>query len=280
MLIPNFLKKFGDESKENHQWVKALPMIVKQLTTKWKLTLFPPYLEHVSCSYVANCLVDGKTEAVLKIGFPHEEALHEIEGLQLLNGNPTVKLLNYDKNVNAMLLEKCVSGIHLSTLPEAQQDVIICGLLQQIWRTDYDRADFRPLAEMVTQWNSETYQQLQSFPDPNLAKAGCSLKEELIDSTPKQVLLITDLHAGNVLQAQRKNWLIIDIKPYVGDPAYDLTQHALNCLNRLSQTPKKTINQLAKLAEIEPIRLQQWLFARLASECGGIHQHLALKFKL
>ena len=36
-----------------------------------------------------------------------------------------------------------------------------------------------------------------------------------------RVLLVTDLHAGNVLAAEREPWLVIDPKPYVGDPAYE-----------------------------------------------------------
>ncbi|MHB1836702.1 MAG: aminoglycoside phosphotransferase family protein [Solirubrobacteraceae bacterium] len=31
----------------------------------------------------------------------------------------------------------------------------------------------------------------------------------------------TDLHAENVLCSQREPWLVIDPKPYVGDPAYE-----------------------------------------------------------
>jgi streptomycin 6-kinase len=30
-----------------------------------------------------------------------------------------------------------------------------------------------------------------------------------------------DLHAGNVLATQREPWLVIDPKPFIGDPAFD-----------------------------------------------------------
>jgi streptomycin 6-kinase len=39
------------------------------------------------------------------------------------------------------------------------------------------------------------------------------------------VLLCTDLHADNILAALRAPWLVIDPKPYAGDPAYDVRQH-------------------------------------------------------
>ena len=120
---------------------------------------------------------------------------------------------------------------------------------------------------------------MEAFPSPILAKEGCSLKEQLIDSTEHAFLLATDLHVGNVLKAQRKPWLAIDIKPYIGDPTYDLTQHLLNCADRLKNNPKETIIRVANLAGVNSSRLTDWLFARLASENNGINQQLALSLK-
>lgn len=39
------------------------------------------------------------------------------------------------------------------------------------------------------------------------------------------------------LAAQPEPWLVIDPKPYVGDPAYDLLLHMLNCEDRLAAHP-------------------------------------------
>jgi streptomycin 6-kinase len=36
-----------------------------------------------------------------------------------------------------------------------------------------------------------------------------------------------------VLAARRELWLMIDPKPYVGDPTYDVPQHMVNCDARL-----------------------------------------------
>jgi len=279
MYIPDYLTKLGNKHPEHLPWLDSLPKIILKVSRDWNLTLDKPFLEHATCSYVAPCLTGEGKQAVLKIGLPHEEALHEIEGLQVLKGTPTVRLLNFDKVSNAMLLERCIPGVHLASFPERRQDEVICGLLPQIWEASYPKNNFRPLAEMVEQWNKETYEDLDKFPDPILAKEACLLKEELVASTRRQVLLATDLHAGNVLQAQRKDWLVIDIKPYIGDPAYDLTQHLLNCKERLHSDPGQTIHRLAKLSEISVDRLKDWIFARLASENGGRNQALALKIK-
>jgi hypothetical protein len=73
--------------------------------------------------------------------------------------------------------------------------------------------------------------------DPGLAKAGIALLRELPLAAAGQVLLATGLPGDNILAAQREPWLVIDPKPYVGDPACDLLQHMLNGGDRLAAHP-------------------------------------------
>jgi streptomycin 6-kinase len=80
------------------------------------------------------------------------------------------------------------------------------------------------------------------------------------------VVLATDLHAGNLLRAARRAWLVIDPKPFVGDRTYDATQHLLNCRARLAAHPQDTIGRVAELLNLDPARLRLWTFARLAVE--------------
>jgi streptomycin 6-kinase len=80
------------------------------------------------------------------------------------------------------------------------------------------------------------------------------------------VLLCTDLHAGNVLAARREPWLMIDPKPFVGDPAYDPVQHMLNCDQRLAANPGGLAQRMAALLDLDPERVRLWLFARCAQE--------------
>ena len=275
--IPPHLKKLADSTPANRTWINFLPTIIKQLKKEWHLDLGQPFFENASCSYVVPCTANGKEPAVLKIGLPHEEALHEIEGLQLLNGQPTVRLLCFDKTHNAMLLEKCVPGSSLKEEPEPVQDEIIGQLLQELWKADFTGTPFRPLASMVELWNREAQAQLHRFPDAELANKGCRLKEKLIETTTSPALLATDLHAGNVLRAERQTWLVIDIKPYIGDRCYDVTQHLLNCIQRLTAAPKATIKRVSQQAAVDEKRVRGWMFARLASENGGTHQELALR---
>jgi len=73
--------------------------------------------------------------------------------------------------------------------------------------------------------------------DAGLAREGVKMLRDLPASAGSAVLLRTDLHAGNVLAARREPWLVIDPKPFVGDPASDAVQHMLNCEERLARDP-------------------------------------------
>ena len=94
MTLPQYLIQLGQESKQNAAWVNSLPSLIQRIAREWKLQLGTPYLENASCSYVTTCLNEGGEETVFKIGLPHFEALHEIEGLRLLDGQPAARLLN------------------------------------------------------------------------------------------------------------------------------------------------------------------------------------------
>jgi streptomycin 6-kinase len=208
--------------------------------------------------------IDGSS-AVLKIGMPHMEGMHELHGLRFWNGDGMVRLLEADEAMNAMLLERCVPGSPLRSRPENEQDVVIAGLLRRLWR-EPPRGAFRPLGEMLDHWSDETRRGAARWLDAGLVNEGLRLFKELTASTPISVLLVTDLHAGNVLAATREPWLAIDPKPFVGDPAYDATQHLFNCQGRMRADPWGLMRRMAELLEVDYERVRLWTFARAAAE--------------
>ncbi len=213
-------------------------------------------------------LTDG-TPAVLKIGMPHMEGEHESQGLRFWNGDPTVRLLAADDRFGAMLLERCEPGTWLRTLPEKEQDVVLAGLLRPLWRAPVDPHPFRPLSEMTAFWSEEA-------PAGDLAREGVRLFEQLSRATPQDVLLATDLHAGNVLRSQREPWLVIDPKPFIGDPAYDATQHLFNCFETLRADPLGRIRRFADLLGVDGERVRLWMFARAATVASEDWNALAM----
>lgn len=79
-------------------------------------------------------------------------------------------------------------------------------------------------------------------------------------------MLCTDLHAGNVLAGRREPWAVIDPKPYIGDPAYDVIQHLLNCPARLRSNPQGLVRRMSSLTGLDVDRVRLWLFARCVQE--------------
>lgn len=249
ILIPRRLAAACSKTPEGAAWLGGLPNIIGDLQRRWSLALGPPFDgQDVSCAWVATAQRRDGTSAVLKVGMPHMEAEHEIQALRFLGGDPTVLLLAADEEVNAMLIERCEPGTALRLLPEPEQDVVLAQLLRRLWRVPPASQGFRPLPVMLAHWSAETMVQAAHWPDSGLVQEGLRLFEELPRSAHSEALLATDLHAGNVLRAQRKPWLVIDPKPFVGGPAYDATQHLFNCLERLRVDPDGTIRRFRRLA--------------------------------
>jgi len=269
IIIPEWLVTTCSKVPGGSAWLDRLPHAIDDLKQRWSLTLGPQIEEEASCSWVATCTRADGSHAVLKLGLPHMEACHEIDGLLFWNGDPTVFLLENDVDHNAMLLECCEPGITLRKLPEIEQDEVIAQLLLRLWRQPLEDHPFRPLSEMITAWSNESLQQADNWPDRGIAEEGLRVYKELLDSTSDEVLLATDLHAGNVLQAQREEWLVIDPKPFFGDPAYDATQHLLNCKDRLRDDPVGTMGGFSDMLDIDRERVRLWAFARLATQTDG-----------
>jgi streptomycin 6-kinase len=247
-----------------------LPSLLEELTKRWSLRIDAPFDNaHVTCSWVAAVLRADGTPAVLKLAMPHMEGAGEIHGLRFWNGDPTVQLLEADDELGVMLLESCLPGYMLRSEPEEKQDLVIAGLLKRLWRRSASLNGtrvFKHLSELLNDWRQETLDQAQYWPDAGLVREGLQILQALGKPAPADSLLATDLHSGNVLRSQREPWLVIDPKPFIGDPPYDLVQHLHNYEARLQADPRGMVKRLGELAEVDVERLQLWTFARAAAD--------------
>jgi streptomycin 6-kinase len=239
---------------------------VTETAARWNLSLEPPLSgpEGSLSLVVPATRVDG-IPVVLKVAYPHLEANHEADALLFWEGDPTVQLIAQDRDANALVLERCTPGTTLRTLAEWDQDPILAALLLRLWRVPGQDHPFRPLADLAALWTAETEAAEERWPDAKLVTAGLELWRELAVPSPGDPLLATDLHAGNVLRAERKEWLVIDPKPFVGDRTYDATQHFFNC-ERRHHNPLLLIHRLARLLDLDPERLRLWCFARCSAQ--------------
>jgi len=255
------------KTSEGVAWLDRLPETLGGLERRWLLAVGAPFdNEEVSCAWVAPVTRADGSAAVLKVGMPHIEGEHEAQGLRFWNGDPTVRLLEVDDDLGAMLLERCEPGTALRMMRGPEQDCVVAGLLRRLWRMPSAPHPFRPLSALMKYWSDETLADIAHWPDAGLVREGLRLFEQLPRSAPTQVLLATDLHAGNILRSKREPWLVIDPKPFVGDPAYDATQHLFNCDVRLRSNPGEMIRRMGDLLGLDHERIRLWTFARAAAE--------------
>ena len=69
---------------------------------------------------------------------------------------------------------------------------------------------FRHITDLLESWSEQTRAQAQHWPDSGLVSEGLRLLRVLAQPSLTDKLLATDLHAGNVLRAERDPWLVID----------------------------------------------------------------------
>jgi streptomycin 6-kinase len=262
-----------DDYAERLDWLAALPRVVDEIASAWRLELGEPYLPGGQCAWVAPARDRFGRELALKVGWRHREAEHEADALRFWDGDGAVRCYATRQldDTTALLLERCTPGRQLGkALPEPDQDEVIARLLRRLWaRAPADGHPFGSLMDMCEQWAESVEIGLEldgGAVDPGLARAGAGMLRELAATAGRSVLLCTDLHAENVLSARREPWLVIDPKPFVGDPAFDPVQHILNCDRRLADDPAGMANRMADLCEVEAERVRLWLFARCAQE--------------
>jgi streptomycin 6-kinase len=250
------------------QWLRKLPGEIEDIAARWSLRLDVPFEPGGQTAWVAPALSPDHGDAVLKVVWRHMESEDEAAGLRAWDGQGAVRVFTDERlsmTTAALLLERCRPGNMLKQHREEEQDEVVSALLLRLWRTPAELGPFRPLQAMCDYWVDSFERKLAAGTiqvDPALAREGAELFRALPASAEEDVLLCTDLHAENVLAAEREEWLVIDPKPFVGDPTYDALQHLLNCEERLLADPLGLVRRVAGLLDLDAERLRAWLFAR------------------
>jgi streptomycin 6-kinase len=277
--IPRCLAETAAREPGLRDWLPGLPAAVAHFAELWSLRVGEPFQPGGQCAWVAPATDQSGADLVLKVGFgfPGGEERDEAAGLRTWAGNGAVRLhaASDTRSTRALLIERCRPGTQLGwALPEPGQDEVVAALLRQLWSAAPGDHPFRPLADMCDAWAAEFEADYAAASpaeqiDPGLARAGSALLRALPHSAEQTALLCTDLHGGNILAARRAAWLVIDPKPYLGDPAYDVVQHMLNCEERLAADPAGLAGRMAGLAGVDAGRVRAWLFARCVCQSVG-----------
>jgi streptomycin 6-kinase len=134
-----------------------------------------------------------------------------------------VKILDDDATLNALLLERCEPGDHLSTAaPEIALEVLT-ALLPRLW-VDADEP-FVTLREEAASWAEQlplSWERAGRPFETELLDAALDALASFTESQGRQALVHQDLHGDNVLRAAREPCLVIDPKPLVGEREFSL----------------------------------------------------------
>jgi streptomycin 6-kinase len=201
-------------------WLEALPGVVEECRARWSLRLEEPFSDSYVSLVLPAELADGGS-AVLKVQFPHRESEHEADALALWNGGGAVWLLAHDHARNALLLERCLPGTPLTEAGSGEALDVLVSLLPRLWKPA--GSPFRSLAEEARWWADDLQEKWEQAGRPferELLMTALDALHQLPPTQPEQVLLNQDLHADNVLRAQREPWLVIDPKPLAGERAF------------------------------------------------------------
>ena len=219
--LPSRLK-WLEASPEGRDWLRHLPNIIDACLQRWALRLDRPYTQsNVSLVFPATT-ADGLS-AVLKLQFPHSDCAHEAEALRRWSGNGAVQLLDSDATLNALLLERCGPGNHLSAVNPDIALEVLTELLPRLW-VDADEP-FVSLRATAANWAEDLQVSWERAGRPfevGLLDAALEALAILPESQGRQVLVHQDLHGDNVLRAVREPWLAIDPKPLVGEREFSL----------------------------------------------------------
>jgi streptomycin 6-kinase len=263
--LPATFAAYADRSPEMADFLARLPALVHDVLASWDLSVTGSPT-HGFCALVVPVLGPTGEPAVLKVGFPHEEAEHEHLALQHWHGRGAVRLLRADPRRSAMLLER----LHTRDLSDLW-DVDACEVVARLYAQLHVPAppQLRRLSSYAARWAAGLAALPRGAPLPRrLVEQAASLAEGFAgDPATDGTMLHSDLHYANVLAADRSDWLAIDPKPISGDPHHELAPMLWNRWEELAGDVRAGVRRrfhtLVDAAELDEDRARDWVVLRM-----------------
>ena len=269
-LSPDFIARIiAVHGQKGRTWLESLPELQKDIIERWSLSEIQP-IQDLSYNYLVFAVTPENASVVLKLGVPHPELVTEIQSLHAFNGNGTVRILEADPSLGALLLERILPGETLLSIEDDQETTRIATQLMKKYRMPAPPGLEFPTAADWCQ-GFKRYLDIYSDTGPisfNLINMASHLSRELLQSSQEQFLLHGDLHHMNILSGENKNWVAIDPKGVIGEPAFEVGALLLNPVPDLIHWPdlkkiqKQRLMILAEELNIAQERLTAWSYVR------------------
>jgi streptomycin 6-kinase len=242
-----------DEVLEDHGMSTALAARMERLSrevaNEWQLTL-GPRIASGRYSYVAP----AGENAILKVIPPEDvSASQQAEVLQFWHGDGAVRLLRHDARRRALLLERLVPGTEASAASEDEAIAAAIAAGRRIWRPVPRGVTYPTIRDDVERW----------LPDDATFELVPAARRSYVSLTPRHdTVLHADLHHHNIL-LRGTEWVVIDPKPMVGEPEYDIAPFLWNPLGSTS-TRERTVRRISAFADagLDGDRIRTWAIVR------------------
>jgi streptomycin 6-kinase len=229
--------------------VARLERTAMEVAGEWGLAL-GPRITAGRYSYVAPAGPD----AILKvIPIEDDDADHIADALRLWDGHGAVRLLRHDPTRRALLLERVRPGTEASRLPEGEATAVAIDVGRQMWREPPAGHPFRPIAQWVRRWMP---------PDETHPLVTAARKTYEAMRVRNEVVVHTDYHHHNLLR-RGDEWVVIDPKPYLGEPEFDVPPFLSNPIGTV-MTRERLERRIRSFADagLDGDRIRQWVIVR------------------
>jgi streptomycin 6-kinase len=274
-IPPDLSRRYGG-SAAGRDWLASLPRLIRHSLDVWQLevdlapgalpgnghgAIVIPVRPRTPAGTTADTAGAVGGPAVLKIAYPHDEALLERHALELWNGHGAVRMLAHDAETGALLLERLDAARSLQAAPMDVAVPVWGGLVRQLSLAPDGRPEWQQLnhvAARAEQWSDElpeSWEQLgRPFPRWLLEAAleVCQTRGAVGRRSGRDVLVHTDLHYLNVLARldggdpagggpeRAAAWAAIDPQPLIGEAEFTV---APLLWNRIPDLPRAAPEQ-------------------------------------
>ncbi len=298
-IPPDLSRRYGGSAR-GRDWLASLPRLVNACLERWELRLdlapdVLPWNGHGAIVVPVRRGPDvtagtGGQTAVLKIAYPHDEAIVERHALTLWDGDGAVRLLASEPDAGALLLERLDPARSLQDAPLDVAVPVWGALVRRLSLLPDSRPqwqEFDHVAARAEQWSDElpeTWEQLgRPFPRWLLEAAleVCQTRGAVGRRWGKDVLVHTDLHYLNILARpagpagqDADGFAAIDPQPMIGEAEFAV---APLLWNRIRELPRADPGQgllercrnFSAAAGLNPETARQWGVAREVENALG-----------
>lgn len=257
-LENNILSIYG---KKGQQWLDDLPRLIANIEAAYGLSNLKP-VKNLSYNYVLTGF-QGSKAVILKLGLDIDGLKREAAALMAFSGFGVVQVFSEDTGL--LLLECAVPGVSLkSYFPENDDEAIniTADVIKRLHKAPIP--SHHPFPH-VQDWLAVLDSDLK-IPAQTLQKAR-ELRDQLLKTADPDILLHGDLHHDNILQ-NSNDWVVIDPKGVIGEPAYEVAAFIRNPMPELlnhddaQNIIHNRITRFSELLELPSQRILDWCFVQ------------------